>query len=368
MKKLSILGIRGVPAAHGGFETFAEHLAIYLVSKGWEVTVYCQESRPGGEITEDYWEGIRRVIVPVKKSGAVGTVWFDFLSVRHLMKQPSGLVLTLGYNTAAFSIALRSRGFVNIINMDGLEWKRDKWKFYERAWLWLNERLGCWFGDHLIADHPKIADHLATRVSRKKITVIPYGAAEVVDADSDHLVNLKLTPKKFATIVARPEPENSILEIVRAFSRVPRGIKLVVLGNYRPSENPFHKQVMESASDEVIFPGAIYDKTVVEALRFFGRFYIHGHRVGGTNPSLVEALGAGSPVLAHDNHFNHWVAGEGAVFFKEEDDCSEQLDRLASDAEVLSELASGSINRFRTTFKWELILADYERLLEKWHP
>ncbi|AXL50323.1 glycosyltransferase [Paraburkholderia caffeinilytica] len=125
---------------------------------------------------------------------------------------------------------------------------------------------------------------------------------------------------------------------------------------------------MESASDEVIFPGAIYDKTVVEALRFFGRFYIHGHRVGGTNPSLVEALGAGSPVLAHDNHFNHWVAGEGAVFFKEEDDCSEQLDRLASDAEVLSELASGSINRFRTTFKWELILADYERLLEKWHP
>ena len=99
-------------------------------------------------------------------------------------------------------------------------------------------------------------------------------------------------------------PANSILEIVTAFSRKPRGMKLVVLGRYDP-EMSYHKQVMDAASDEVMFPGAIYDKATVSALRFHSALYAHGHQVGGTNPSLVEAMGAGSAVLAHGNHFNH---------------------------------------------------------------
>jgi hypothetical protein len=96
---------------------------------------------------------------------------------------------------------------------------------------------------------------------------------------------------------------DSILEIVAAFSRKPRGMKLVVLGRYDP-EVPYHKQVMDAASDEVMFPGAIYDKAAVSALRFYSSLYVHGHQVGGTNPSLVEAMGAGSAVLTHGNHFN----------------------------------------------------------------
>ncbi len=364
MKKIRILGTRGIPAAHGGFETFAEHLALYLVTRGWVVTVYCQEEGDG-EIYENHWQGVRLVHIPVKKSGAAGTIIFDWYSTLHAARE-EGLVLTLGYNTAVFCLLYRLKGIKNLINMDGIEWRREKWSALERAWLWFNERIGCWVGNHLIADHPEIANHLLTRVSHKKITVIPYGANEVSEADVSLLSDFGLVPQRFVTVIARPEPENSILDIVRAFSQQRRGVKLVMLGCYEPELNPFHAEVLKAASDEVIFLGAIYDKRVVETLRFFGRFYIHGHRVGGTNPSLVEALGVGSAVLAHDNHFNRWVAGNSAHYFADEMSLATEFDRLLTDDQEIERMRTVSKVIFAERFTWSGVLKQYEELLLKW--
>ena len=366
MNSIVILGTRGVPARHGGFETFAERLARYLVARGWRVTVYCQVDGTGA-ITEDSWEGIGRVHIPVSHDGAKGTVEFDWRCISHLLRRDDpGLVLTLGYNTAAFGLRLRLAGVRNVINMDGIEWKRDKWRFYERAWLYLNERLGCLVGNHLIADHPEIANHLATRVARGKITTIPYGADAIEDADAGLLRRYGLEPDRYAVVIARPEPENSILEMVRAFSRRPRAMRLVMLGSYKPELNPFHARVLEAASEEVLFPGAIYEPEVVAALRLHARLYIHGHRVGGTNPSLVEALGAGSPVLAHDNRFNRWVAGSAARYFSDEDACGAQLDELLAPTADLSAMRLGSRQRHAEELTWERVLAAYEILLLQW--
>lgn len=363
---LIILGIRGVPAAHGGFETFAEQLSCYLLSRGWDVTVYCQECG-NGPVYEDVWRGVRRIIVPVVRQGAWGTIEFDWRCISHLISAPKkGLVLTLGYNTAAFSSRLRLSGFVNLFNMDGLEWKRDKWRLPERIWLWINERAGCWFGNHLIADHPEIAKHLALRAPSEKITMIPYGASDIQSAKLSDIQQLGLEPDRYLIVIARPEPENSVLEIVRAFSRVRRGIKLLMLGNYQPTENLYHKQVFDHASEEVIFPGAIYEKNIVDALRLYCRFYIHGHKVGGTNPSLVEALGAGSAVLAHDNVFNRWVVGNDGCYFASEDECAEQIENLLADDKLLERLRKESKFRFKERFTWEMVLSDYERLLLSW--
>jgi glycosyltransferase involved in cell wall biosynthesis len=358
MKELAILGIRGVPAAHGGFETFAEKLALYLVEKGWKVTVYCQVDGEG-EISSDTWEGVQRINIPVSREGAAGTVVFDWKAIRHAARQHK-LTLTLGYNTALFCALLRVRGVTNLINMDGIEWRRDKWSMAERAWLYINERAGCLLGNHLIADHPQIEKHLQTRVSGNKISMIPYGAEEVTSADTSLLEPLGLSPDSFALVIARPEPENSILEIVRAFSRKPRGKQLVVLGSFDVKDNSYHAGVKEAASNEVIFPGAIYEKPVLAALRFHTRLYIHGHTVGGTNPSLVEALGAGSPVLAHDNIYNRWVAGEGAAFFSDEDECAETLDALMGDPEEIELMRKASRIRFGQAFRWQAILQAYE--------
>lgn len=363
--KIAILGTRGVPAQHGGFETFAEHLSLYLANRGWDVTVYCQEDG-AGLIRQDVWRCVKRVIIPVERSGAAGTVQFDWLSIKHAATSGHRLVLTLGYNTASFCMIYRRYGVRNLINMDGIEWRRDKWKPHERAWLWLNERLGCWLGDHLIADHPEIANHLATRVSREKITVIPYGAVEVTSADEAAIRPYNLDVGQYAVLIARPEPENSVLEIVQGFSARRRGKKLVVLGNYDAKVNVFHQQVMAAASDEVCFLGAIYDKSVVEALRFYARFYVHGHRVGGTNPSLVEALGAGSAVLAHDNHFNRWVVGDGARYFSTSEECALRMDELFADDVLVTRMRKSSRERYLAEFTWNKILGEYERLLQAW--
>lgn len=360
---IQILGIRGIPASHGGFETFAEVLSLYLLNAGWRVTVYCQEEG-GGELYTDTWNDIERIIIPVKKKAAIGTVIFDWKSTKHASRH-EGLILTLGYNTAIFSILYRLRGKKNIINMDGIEWKRGKWKWYERIWLYLNERVGCLFGNHLIADHPEIKNHLKTRVKDSKITMIPYGAREVLHADLTYIHKYGLKEKAYAILIARPEPENSILEIVRAFSRVKRNHKLVVLGNYL-SDNAYHQEVITNASNEIVFLGAIYEHNELDALRLFASLYIHGHTVGGTNPSLVEALAAGQPVLAHDNKYNNWVAGSKAHYFKNENDCALELDKLLQNDAELCLMSGWSRERFKKEFTWDRVLGAYENLLINW--
>ena len=363
VKKLSILGCRGIPGNHGGFETFAERLSLYLVAQGWEVSVYCEDYQ-GEKISEADWQGIRLIYVPVLKPSAAATILFDWKSTLHAAKE-GNLVLTLGYNTALFCAWYRLNGLINIINMDGLEWRRQKWNAPQKVWLYLNERLGCWLGNHLIADHPEIENHLATRVSHRKITMIPYGAQRVSSADVSLLKPYGITPSQFSIIIARPEPENNILEIVSAFSKKRRGSRLVVLGNYLPQENAYHKKVLEAASDEVVFPGAIYVQATVEALRYYATLYIHGHSVGGTNPSLVEALGASAPVLAHNNPFNQWVAGIGAHYFTNESDCADALDKLLDDPDELRRMKQASMQQFKAGFSAELECHSYKELLEQ---
>ncbi|VAW65696.1 Alpha-D-GlcNAc alpha-1,2-L-rhamnosyltransferase [hydrothermal vent metagenome] len=356
-QSISILGIRGIPAQHGGFETFAEYLAPYMVKHGWKVTVYCQIDGTGN-IYEDEWQGIRRVNIPVSKKGAKGTIIFDWKSTLHAAKTRD-TILTLGYNTALFCILYRLKGLKNIINMDGIEWKRDKWTFLERTWLYINERAGCLLGNHLIADHPEIKKHLASRVNEKKITMIPYGSDKIESADANQLKQFKLKENEYAIIIARPEPENSILEIVTAFSNKKRKQKLVVLGNFDKADPQYTKKIKNAASEDVVFPGAIYDKSVIQALRYYTCLYIHGHTVGGTNPSLVEALGAGNAVLAHDNKFNRWVAGEKNIYFTSIENCESQLDKILNNAELIKSMQDFSKDKHKEMFTWELILDKY---------
>ena len=362
-KSLTILGTRGIPAAHGGFETFAEHLALYLFRRGWSVTVYCQEEGRG-RLVEDVWCGIHRVHVPVNQRGALGSVIFDWKAVRHAVAAKR-LCLTLGYNTAVFATLLRAHGISNVFNMDGIEWSRAKWGATAKTWLYFNELAGCRLGNHLIADHPEIARHLSSRVRESKITMIPYGSDPVAVAPTEPVKSFGLTPGGYLTLIARPEPENSILEIVKGFSSKRRGVLLAVLGKYDEVGNEYHRAAKESAGPEVRFLGAIYDKTVVQALRVHSIAYVHGHQVGGTNPSLVEALGASNPVLAHDNRFNRWVAGPSARYFSDASSFSEQLDEVLTSETVRQEMRDASRRRHQEAFTWPEVLRQYEAVLEQ---
>jgi len=361
--RVLVLGTRGIPAAHGGFESFAEKLSSSLVARGWRVTVYCQNDVAAvtQRFSPDTWRGVERINVQVDQAGALGTISFDWHSIRHAATQ-DGVCLVLGYNTAALLALLRARGRQILINMDGIEWQRPKWSRPVRLWFYVNEWLGAWLGQRLVADHPAIADHLAKRRPRGATAMIPYGGDEVTAAPVTPVTDLGLVSGNYLISIARLEPDNNILPIVQAFSRRPRGAKLVVLGRIDAS-NPYHAAVMAAASGEVIFPGAIYDKSVVQPLRFHARAYCHGHMVGGTNPSLVEALWCGNPVLAHRNRFNMWTAGAEQFFFSDTDECERMIERILTDDIAVARAGKAARLRAAADFNWSDILSEYEREL-----
>jgi glycosyltransferase involved in cell wall biosynthesis len=365
-KTVRILGTHGVPAAYGGFETAAENIGLFLASRGWRVIVYCQtEGR--GPVQEDRWRGLERVLIPVDIAGWRGTSKFDWLSVRHATCHRD-LCITFGYNTAIFNILQRAKKIPNVINMDGIEWSRSRWGLFRQAILYVNERIACLVGDRLIADHPEIETYLLTRAPRRKLSMITYGADAVVDAPAEVPRSYGLEPGRYLTLICRPIPENSIAELVAGFSRRPRGYKLAVLGEYLPEEDPYHAQVLSVASEEVVFLGPVYDKAAVEALRFHGAAYLHGHTVGGTNPSLVEAMAAGNPVLAHDNAYNRWVAQDAAVYFSTGEDVSDRLEEMLTSQSLLEKMRRASLRRHSAEFTWEHVAGEYERLLLELHP
>jgi glycosyltransferase involved in cell wall biosynthesis len=362
-KTVRILGTHGVPADYGGFETAAENIGLFLASRGWRVIVYCQV--PGsGPITYDSWGALERVNIPIAIPGWRGTSKFDLISILHASRYRD-LCLTFGYNTGIFNLIQRLRRIPNVVNMDGIEWSRARWGFARQAILYINERASAAVANHLIADHPEIARYLASRAPRRKIATIAYGAHAVHEADETAVTSRGLLRKRYLTLICRPIPENSILELVKGFSQTHRGVSLAILGTYEPETDRYHREVQAAASDEVRFLGSIYEQREVEALRYNSLAYLHGHTVGGTNPSLVEAMAAGNPVIAHDNPYNRWVVGEGARYFLSSEDVAAHLDRLLVDTDLLTAMGQANRHRHGEAFTWEKIGAEYESLLNR---
>ena len=360
-RTVRILGTHGVPANYGGFETAAENVGLFLRDQGWRVIIYCQV--PGrGPITEDEWKGIERINIPVSREGWLGTSEFDFRSILHASRFRD-VCLTFGYNTAVFNTIQRVRRIPNVINMDGIEWSRARWGKVKQAILWTNERIACWVGNDLIADHPVIEEYLATRARRSKLTTITYGANAVTSAPTGPVTSRGLVPDEYLTLICRPIPENSILELVQGFSAQRRSHKLAILGDYNPDSDNYHRAVVDAASDEVVFVGSVYDPQELAAIRFHSSGYLHGHTVGGTNPSLVEALAAGNAVIAQDNPYNRWVAGDGAVYFHTAQDADLAVSRLLSDPVLRRRLGKLNRDRHSAEFTWERIGGQYQDLL-----
>lgn len=362
-RTVRILGTHGVPAAYGGFETAAENVGLFLHDKGWRVIVYCQV--PGsGATTADSWKGLERVNIPEARKGWLGTASFDLKSIKHVLAhaEPGDVCLTFGYNTGVLNIAQRVRRIPNVINMDGMEWTRRRWGVLRQGILLGNERFAGLVGSVLIADHPHIATYLQRSFGSRRVVTIAYGAHAVRSAPTRPLEDLGLEPGRYVCAICRPIPENNVLEIVQAWSRRRRGVDLAVLGNF-DQDDPYHAQVLAAASDEVRFPGAIYDPDVVSALRFHSRAYLHGHTVGGTNPSLVEAMAAGNPVFAHNNVYNRFVAGPGNRYFDDVDDLARQLDTLLHDDAALTTMGQSSRSRYEDEYTWEHIGGLYEQAL-----
>ncbi|MCS6810618.1 MAG: DUF1972 domain-containing protein [Tepidimonas sp.] len=312
--RIAILGTRGIPARYGGFETFAEQLSVRLVQRGFDVTVYAETDGPAPP--DAMHRGVRVRYRRRPRWGAASVIAYDCACLWDA-RRGYDLVYMLGYGAAWACWWPRLWGSPVWINVDGLEWARSKWSLPARLYLRWMEWVATRAATRLIADAEAIAQRFRQRYPRgAPCTTIAYGA-DIVDpatVDPAPLATWGLTPRQYALVVARPEPENHVLEIVEGYVQHPGDWPLVVVGDVSGA-TAYQRRLLALRSDRVRFIGAVYDPAKLTALRAHAFVYLHGHSVGGTNPSLLESMACGSLVIAHDNPFNREVAGEGAEYF-----------------------------------------------------
>lgn len=311
--KIAILGTRGVPNHYGGFEHIAGYLARGLVQKGHQVTVYNSSRHP---YQKQKWHGVNIIhrYDPEHLIGVAGQFVYDLNCILDTRKKDYDIILMLGYTSSSIWSFLYPKKSIVITNMDGLEWQRTKYSKPVRRFLKYAERLAVQSSRFHIADSPVIKNYIDRKYNIKS-KYIAYGAELYQDADEKYLYAYGLEQYNYYLLMARMEPENNIEMILDGYCSTPSKIKFIVIGN---TSNKYGKYLVNKykSKTRIVFLGAIFDEEKVQSLTAFCRLYFHGHSVGGTNPSLLDAMAAKIPIAAHDNPFNHSVLKENALFFK----------------------------------------------------
>jgi glycosyltransferase involved in cell wall biosynthesis len=289
--RIAMIGTRGVPARYGGFETCVEEVGRRLVERGHDVVVFC---RPDGVSPDGDHLGMRRVILPVVRRRSLETLAHTALSVRHQAARDVDVALVFNAANSLFLPVLRARGIPVATHVDGLEWQRGKWGPIGRRFYRLAERLAVRWSDALIADARGIADYYQTEFGART-TQIAYGAPINESDDADKLAPLGLTSDGYHLVVARLEPENHVREIVLGYTASQARLPLVVVGS-APYGAAYTARIEAAADDRVRLLGGIWDQDQLDQLYRHARTYLHGHSVGGTNPSLLPWPRSGSPI------------------------------------------------------------------------
>jgi Glycosyltransferase len=356
--KIGILGTRGIPNSYGGFEQFAEHLALGLVQRGHRVFVYTSNLNP---YKEKQWRGINLIHCKnwEDKLGSAGQFIYDLNCINDARKQNFDVLLHLGYTSDSIWHRLWPRHTINIVNMDGVEWRRAKYSKLSQWFLKKAERLAALRADHLISDSIEIKKYLLTQYD-KDSTYIPYGADPFSQGDSSLLDPLHLQPSRYFLMVARLEPENNIEMIIEGILRSAASETLVIVGN--PITALGKKLQRKYSGEKIQFVGAVYDQTLLSNLRFFSKLYFHGHSVGGTNPSLLEAMACGCRIAAHDNVFNRAVLENGADYFSTTKQVA-QIINQSVDNGTIDKRREKNVQRIQSAYSWASVINEYEKLM-----
>ncbi|HTJ13232.1 MAG TPA: DUF1972 domain-containing protein [Dinghuibacter sp.] len=362
---IGILGTRGIPNHYGGFEQVASYLSRGLVEKGHTVSVYCPHDHPYKEPT---WEGVN-LIRRYNPPGTTGQFVYDLECLLDARRRRFDVLLLLGYTSSSVWGRLYPKGPVIINNMDGLEWKRAKYSRPVRAFLKYAESLAVKYAGHYIADSLPVRDYLQWQYGIRS-RYIPYGAEIFTNKDEAYLWKWGLTPGSYSLVMARMEPENNIHLVLQGFSQSKfagsatdgrAGHKLLVVGD---TSNAYGKHLVHKYGETpgVIFAGSVFDQAALHSLKTYARFYFHGHSVGGTNPSLLEAMASRALVAAHDNPFNKAILGRDAFYFSDPAGVARILERLPS-VLIEDEMVENNLRKVRTSYNWEKVIDEYEQFM-----
>jgi glycosyltransferase involved in cell wall biosynthesis len=353
--KIAIIGTRGIPNHYGGFEQFAEFLSTGLVQRGHEVIVYNSHTHP---YQENEFNGVKLIHCkdPEDKIGTAGQFIYDLNCILDARKRKFDIILQLGYTSSSIWSRLFPKKAVLTTNMDGLEWKRTKYSKKVQKFLQYAERLAVKHSDHLISDSIGIQDYLKNKY-RKNSTYIPYGASPFENPNSEVLQTYCLAEYNYDLLIARLEPENSIDIILQGVAEANYNRPFLVIGKHETKYGTYLKEKYKSF-ERIQFMGGIYDQEVLNNLRYYSNIYFHGHTVGGTNPSLLEAMGSSALICANDNIFNKTILGADAFYFTSTKDITCSLETI--NKQENSHYIQNNINKIKELYNWNKIIDKYE--------
>ncbi|WP_205503246.1 DUF1972 domain-containing protein [Rufibacter psychrotolerans] len=352
---IAILGTRGVPNHYGGFEQLAEYLSLGLVERGHQVTVYNSHSHP---YQQPQWKGVTIVhqYDPEHKLGTAGQFFYDLNCIRHSRTQRFDIILQLGYTSSSIWSDLFPGHSLVVTNMDGLEWKRSKYGRFTKQFLKIAEKLAVAKSDVLVSDSKGIEKYLQAKYGVPSY-YIAYGATLFNEKNPSALQPYGVTPYGYDLLIARLEPENSIETILEGLTRSTSTRPLLVIGGLNTR---LGKTLQARFPDKRIkFLGAIYNIDVLNNLRAYSNLYFHGHTVGGTNPSLLEAMASDCLICAHQNDFNGSILEENAYYFQTPEEVKMLLEsKTKAGAEF--EKIENNRRKIEQSFSWETIISQYE--------
>lgn len=365
--KIAFVSTRGIPNSYGGFEQFAEYISVGMAQRGHEVVVYSPKFHPYQEST---YKGVRikHIYSPETWMGSsVGSFFYDFASLRDaLKKEDFDIIYEAGYTSIIpayiwFNVKKRKRPIFTT-NMDGLENKRSKFSPMVRRFLDWEEKMAVKYSHYLIADNMGIHDYYKEKYG-KESKFLAYGADIHDDFKAEYLEEFGLKSEEYYILIARLEPENNIVMAIEGYlhSKENGRRPLIVVGK---TNTPHGKELVEKYGNErnVEFVGGIYDFKKLDSVRHFSKAYFHGHSVGGTNPSLLEAMAAGCFIFAHDNIFNRAVLKENAFYYPSADKVTEYLNRIDTIAEGSKiQYTARNIEVIRNEYSWESLIDKHEK-------
>lgn len=360
--KIAMLGTRGIPASYSGFETCVEQLGQRLVERGHDVTVYCRSHHinyPGGE-----YKGMRLVKLPTIANKYFDTIVHALLSSLHALFQDYDIALYFIVGNSPVTWIPRLAGTKSILNVDGLDWKREKWPAFAKRYIQWCERLATFLPSVYITDSRVVQTYYENRYKDKPL-YIPYGSDVTIVPPGDTLSKYGLEPNKYILFVGRLVPENCVHHLIQAFRNLDTNLKCVIVGDSSYAES-YKSELISLAGDDlrIIFTGYVFGHGYYE-LGSNAYIFVETSGVGGTHPALVEAMAFGNCVVVHNTpenletihgsgfHYDGQVGGESL---------SKVLKRLISDRNLVLEFQEKARVTAQKLYSWDSVTDAYERL------
>ncbi len=356
MTSIGIIGSVGIPANYGGFETLTEHLTKNL-GKIINFTVYCSSQAYKSKLKT--YNNAKLVYIPLKGNG-IQSIFYDIVSLFEAAKN-NETILILGVSGCIvlpiFKLFYRKKHL--IINIDGLEHRREKWNRSIKWFLKLSEKFAISFGSKIITDNEAIKKYVLTEYNTSS-TLIAYAGDHVEKIPLSQKIKERYNiPDKYAIKVCRIEPENNIKLVLDAFKN--SSMNLIIIGNWSSNKYGIALKKEYGNINNILLMDPIYDQIVLNQIRSNGILYLHGHSAGGTNPALVEAMNLGLPVFTYDCPYNRETTFGEAVYFKDSFELKLLIQKITTDE--LFRLGKSMYKIAKKNYTWENICNQYYKML-----